>query len=149
MAPAEPEDDAAGASRSLTWRLRRIALVLAVGMRLLVRLSRERSSRPDRHTSRRGGSIGSELCRQIYRFGPAELLMLDRNESALLDSRDVILTDVRDAETINAIFKERRPDVVFHGSTPSLAAADLRNSDDSPPGAPGHGKRLPCTSASF
>jgi hypothetical protein len=75
MAPAEPEDDAAGASRSLTWRLRRIALVLAVGMRLLARLSRERSSRPDRHTSRRGGSIGSELCRQIHRFGPAELLV--------------------------------------------------------------------------
>jgi hypothetical protein len=76
MAPAEPEDDAVGASRSLTWRLRRIALVLAVGLRLLVRLSRERSSRPDRHTSRRGSSIGSELCRQIHCFGPAELLML-------------------------------------------------------------------------
>ena len=87
--------------------------------------------------------------------------MLDRDESALhgtqlsiygtalLDSPDVILADIRDAETINAIFKERRPDVVFHGSTTSLAAADLRNSDDSPPGAPGHGKRLPCTSASF
>src|SRR5918992_3308979 len=30
-----------------------------------------------------GGSIGSELCRQIHRFGPAELLMLDRDQSAL------------------------------------------------------------------
>jgi FlaA1/EpsC-like NDP-sugar epimerase len=75
-----------------------------------------------------GGSIGSELCRQIHRFGPAELLMLDRDESALhgtqlsiygtalLDSPDVILADIRDAETINAIFKERRPDVVFHAA---------------------------------
>jgi FlaA1/EpsC-like NDP-sugar epimerase len=75
-----------------------------------------------------GGSIGSELCRQIHRFGPAELLMLDRDESALhgtqlsiygtalLDSPDVILADIRDAETVNAIFKERRPDVVFHAA---------------------------------
>ena len=89
-----------------------------------------------------GGSIGSELCRQIHRFGPAELVVLDRDESALhgtqlsiygtalLDSPDVILADIRDAETINAIFKERRPDVVFHGGTKSLAAADLSNSDD-------------------
>ena len=30
-----------------------------------------------------GGSIGSELCRQLHRFGPAELIMLDRDESAL------------------------------------------------------------------
>jgi FlaA1/EpsC-like NDP-sugar epimerase len=30
-----------------------------------------------------GGSIGSELCRQVYRFAPSELIMLDRDESAL------------------------------------------------------------------
>jgi FlaA1/EpsC-like NDP-sugar epimerase len=73
-----------------------------------------------------GGSIGSELCRQIKQFGPTELLMLDRDESALhalqlstsgralLDSPDVILADIRDAGTISGIFLERRPDVVFH-----------------------------------
>ncbi|MEK6441757.1 nucleoside-diphosphate sugar epimerase/dehydratase [Pseudonocardia sp. T1-2H] len=75
-----------------------------------------------------GGSIGSELCRQIHRFGPAELLMLDRDESALhgtqlsiygtalLDSPDIILADIRDAEAIEAIFLERRPEVVFHAA---------------------------------
>jgi len=75
-----------------------------------------------------GGSIGSELCRQLDRFQPAELMMLDRDESALhavqlslrgralLDSPDLILADLRDAEGIKAIFAERRPQVVFHAA---------------------------------
>ncbi|GII21218.1 dTDP-glucose 4,6-dehydratase [Planosporangium mesophilum] len=75
-----------------------------------------------------GGSIGSELCRQIHRFKPAELLMLDRDESALhavelslhgkalLDSPDTILADLRDTETIRHIFATRRPQVVFHAA---------------------------------
>lgn len=75
-----------------------------------------------------GGSIGSELSRQIDRYGPAELLTLDRDESALhalqlslhgqalLDTPDVILADIRDTETIRQIFRERRPDVVFHAA---------------------------------
>lgn len=75
-----------------------------------------------------GGSIGSELCRQIDRFGPAELLMLDRDESALhavqlsiegralLDSDNLVLADLRDTERIQAILLERRPHVVFHAA---------------------------------
>lgn len=75
-----------------------------------------------------GGSIGSELCRQLSRYGPASLLMLDRDESALhalqlsihgralLDSPDVILADIRDADTLLHLFQERRPDVVFHAA---------------------------------
>lgn len=75
-----------------------------------------------------GGSIGSELCRQVLRFGPGSLLMLDRDESALhalqlsisgralLDSPDVILADIRDADALRRIFHERRPDVVFHAA---------------------------------
>ena len=75
-----------------------------------------------------GGSIGSELCRQIYRYEPAELMMLDRDESALhavqlsihgqalLDSDDVILCDIRDAAAVNQIFMQRRPEVVFHAA---------------------------------
>ncbi len=75
-----------------------------------------------------GGSIGSELCRQINRFGPAELMMLDRDESALhavqlslsgralLDSDDVVLCDIRDLSALERIFVERRPHVVFHAA---------------------------------
>ena len=75
-----------------------------------------------------GGSIGSELCRQIHRFAPAELMMLDRDESALhsvqlsihgralLDSNDVILCDIRDLDAVRTVFAERRPDVVFHAA---------------------------------
>lgn len=73
-----------------------------------------------------GGSIGSELCRQIRRFDPSELMMLDRDESALhavqlsiegralLDSPDVVLADLRDRSRIMEIFHARRPEVVFH-----------------------------------
>src|SRR5664280_2108858 len=75
-----------------------------------------------------GGSIGSELCRQVARYAPAELMMLDRDESglhavqlsltgrALLDSPDVILADIRDVEHVNRVFSERRPEVVFHAA---------------------------------
>ena len=75
-----------------------------------------------------GGSIGSELCRQLHRYAPSELMMLDRDESALhqvqmsihgralLDGADTILADIRDAEAIRAIFLDRRPDVVFHAA---------------------------------
>lgn len=75
-----------------------------------------------------GGSIGSELCRQIRDFGPAELMMLDRDESTLhslllsmygradLESSDVVLANVRDAERMHEIFESRRPQVVFHAA---------------------------------
>lgn len=73
-----------------------------------------------------GGSIGSELCRQIARFGPAKLYMLDRDESGLLatqmsltgdgllQSDQVMLADIRDLEAIRAVFAAARPDLVFH-----------------------------------
>jgi FlaA1/EpsC-like NDP-sugar epimerase len=75
-----------------------------------------------------GGSIGSELCRQLVRFNPAELIMLDRDESALhevqlsihgralLDTPQTVLADLRDAVSINHIFETRRPEVVFHAA---------------------------------
>jgi FlaA1/EpsC-like NDP-sugar epimerase len=75
-----------------------------------------------------GGSIGSELCRQIYRFAPAELVMVERDESALhavqlsiegralLDSRNLVVCDIRDELRVREVFKEHRPHVVFHAA---------------------------------
>ncbi len=75
-----------------------------------------------------GGSIGSELCRQIARFGPAELIMVDRNETglhavqlsihgrALLDSDNLVLGDIRDVDFVRRLFDGRRPEVVFHAA---------------------------------
>jgi FlaA1/EpsC-like NDP-sugar epimerase len=75
-----------------------------------------------------GGSIGSELCRQLHRFGPAELIMLDRDESALhaiqldlhgralLDSEDTVLADIRDKRRIRQVFEQHRPEIVFHAA---------------------------------
>ena len=75
-----------------------------------------------------GGSIGSELSRQLYRFAPASLVLLDRDESALhsvqlsiegralLDSRNLVVCDIRDADRIRQVFDEHRPEVVFHAA---------------------------------
>lgn len=75
-----------------------------------------------------GGSIGSELCRQIAQFHPRRLVMLDRDESALhaiqlsitgralLEGDDLELADIRDTERMEQVFDEVRPDVVFHAA---------------------------------
>ena len=75
-----------------------------------------------------GGSIGSELSRQLYRFAPSSLVLLDRDESALhsvqlsiegralLDSRNLVVCDIRDTDRVNQIFEEHRPEVVFHAA---------------------------------
>lgn len=75
-----------------------------------------------------GGSIGSEISRQVRDLDPGELTLVDRDESALhavqlslygralLNSPDTILADLRDAEAIRTIFTTRRPQVVFHAA---------------------------------
>jgi len=75
-----------------------------------------------------GGSIGSELCREISLYDPSELIMVDRDESglhgtqliiensALLDSPGLVLADLRDRNGMEKIFAERRPHVVFHAA---------------------------------
>ncbi|RYB94294.1 polysaccharide biosynthesis protein [Nocardioides oleivorans] len=73
-----------------------------------------------------GGSIGSELARQVHRFGPASMVMLDRDESALhavqlsifghglLDRPDTVLVDIRDRKALAKVFEEQQPEIVFH-----------------------------------
>ena len=73
-----------------------------------------------------GGSIGSEICRQVKALNPSELILLDRDESELhaiqldlygsgmLDTPDFALCDIRDREALRAIFEAHRPQVVFH-----------------------------------
>ena len=75
-----------------------------------------------------GGSIGAELCRQLHQFVPAELIMLDRDESALheiqltlhgralLDSDETVLADIRDPRRIREVFEKFRPQIVFHAA---------------------------------
>ncbi|GAA4407792.1 nucleoside-diphosphate sugar epimerase/dehydratase [Fodinibacter luteus] len=75
-----------------------------------------------------GGSIGSELAVQVHALGPAKLLLLDRDESALhavqlrlygsglLDTDDLVLCDIRDADALRRVFERHHPDVVFHAA---------------------------------
>ncbi|MDF1819894.1 MAG: nucleoside-diphosphate sugar epimerase/dehydratase [Immundisolibacteraceae bacterium] len=76
-----------------------------------------------------GGSIGSELCRQILRFSPATLVALDNGEFNLYQiDREIItrvskpqqwlpqLGDVRDTEYLEKLFLNYQPQVVFHAA---------------------------------
>ncbi|MEZ5280691.1 MAG: polysaccharide biosynthesis protein [Acidimicrobiales bacterium] len=75
-----------------------------------------------------GGSIGSELSRQVSRYGPSRLFLLDRDESALhavqlsihgralLDSDELILANIRERDRLERVFEETKPDVVFHAA---------------------------------
>jgi len=74
------------------------------------------------------GSIGSELCRQIARFAPARLIIVERNESGMYDlnlqlkadfpalETVTVLAPVQDRGRMNAVFKRYRPQVVFHAA---------------------------------
>jgi FlaA1/EpsC-like NDP-sugar epimerase len=76
-----------------------------------------------------GGSIGSELCRQIARIGPARLILVDSAETPLfeierelVDERDFTpavpkLIDVKDAKAMRReVFEKYRPTIVFHAA---------------------------------
>ena len=74
-----------------------------------------------------GGSIGSELSRQISRLGPAKLILLDRDESGLyylntelrredFHDAEVFVGDVTHAERVSFVFETFQPQLVFHAA---------------------------------
>ncbi|EPB3092801.1 polysaccharide biosynthesis protein [Enterococcus faecium] len=77
-----------------------------------------------------GGSIGSEICRQIIQFNPAKLLLLGHGENSIyLIDRELrthhqncpteivpIIADIQDREKINEIMKQYHPDIVYHAA---------------------------------
>src|SRR5215217_2149416 len=75
-----------------------------------------------------GGSIGSELCRQIARVGPSKLVLLDHAEDnlfairrELVEDRHVlntvaVLADCKEGERMREVFAEHRPAIVFHAA---------------------------------
>ncbi|MGE0526233.1 MAG: polysaccharide biosynthesis protein [Bdellovibrionales bacterium] len=76
-----------------------------------------------------GGSIGSELCRQIARLSPAKLLLLDHSEFNLYEiDRELrpspqdfshiipLLVDIKDRYSLENVFRQYRPQVVFHAA---------------------------------
>lgn len=75
-----------------------------------------------------GGSIGSELCRQVIRFKPFKLIIVDCCENNLFDiememksqnldiKMAIELVDVRNRIKLEKIFKKHRPQVIFHAA---------------------------------
>ena len=75
-----------------------------------------------------GGSIGSELCRQIASHHPAELIILDIYENSVYDVQQelqtnfpdlkltVLIASVRNTNRINWIFEHYKPDIVYHAA---------------------------------
>lgn len=75
-----------------------------------------------------GGSIGSELCRQITKFKPRKLLILDIYENNAYDlqmelnysnpnlDKEVIIASIREEERLREIFEKYKPEVVFHAA---------------------------------
>lgn len=75
------------------------------------------------------GSIGSELCRQISRFNPSLLVVLDQDETGVFNTKRAVdietggqvnveaaIADVRDYAEVDQIFKKFRPQIVFHAA---------------------------------
>jgi FlaA1/EpsC-like NDP-sugar epimerase/dTDP-4-amino-4,6-dideoxygalactose transaminase len=70
-----------------------------------------------------GGSIGSEIARQVLAYEPRQVLLIDRDESLLFETMTIVddraqplLADIRDDLRLRDIFDRYRPDVVFHAA---------------------------------
>jgi FlaA1/EpsC-like NDP-sugar epimerase len=74
-----------------------------------------------------GGSIGSELARQVLNFGPKELILLGKGEGSIFEIDEElrsergakpvpVIADITDRERMEQVFREHRPEVVFHAA---------------------------------
>ena len=75
-----------------------------------------------------GGSIGSELCRQVAAYRPSRLILVERSENALFEIHSELrrrfgetevvpcVADVTDVPRITEVFREQRPVIVFHAA---------------------------------
>jgi len=75
-----------------------------------------------------GGSIGTELCRQLSPLWPKELIMVDKDENSIFEidaelngesnayNLSALVSDIRNLERLEYIFKRYRPDVIFHAA---------------------------------
>ena len=75
-----------------------------------------------------GGSIGSEICRQITRFKPKTIILLGHGENSIFEIEQelnrrhsgqhtvAVIADVRDEHRIDRVFEQYKPDVVFHAA---------------------------------
>ncbi|EHQ91834.1 polysaccharide biosynthesis protein [Desulfosporosinus youngiae] len=89
-----------------------------------------------------GGSIGSELCRQICRFNPQKLILVGRGENSIFDIEQELRTecpginviaeilDVKDREKVELVFSRYKPGVVFHAAAHKHVPLMERNPEE-------------------
>jgi len=75
-----------------------------------------------------GGSIGSEICRQLLRFNPSKIIMVDHSENNLFyienelnnkysfSSGIPIVANIKDKQVMKSVFKRFKPEIVFHAA---------------------------------
>ena len=89
-----------------------------------------------------GGSIGSELCRQICRFNPEKLLLVGRGENSIFDIEQELrsdcpginliteILDVKDRDKVELVFRKYKPGVVFHAAAHKHVPLMERNPEE-------------------
>lgn len=86
------------------------------------------------------GSIGSELCRQIIKFQPAYLFLLDQDETGIFNIENELknkfphiescIADIRDKEKIERIFSSANPNLIFHAAAYKHVPLMEKNPDE-------------------
>lgn len=89
-----------------------------------------------------GGSIGSEICRQVARFSPKQLILLGHGENSIYTiemelrrtipdlSIDTEIADIQDKDKMYAIMQKRRPYVIFHAAAHKHVPLMERNPEE-------------------